>query len=59
MAERIDIREGWVKVNEVANHLGLSESFVNKAVLSSDIPVHRIGRSLRFRLSEIDSWVVK
>jgi len=50
--------EKWVRVSEVAKHLGLSESFINKAVHYSDIPVRRVGNRLRFRLSEIDQWVI-
>jgi excisionase family DNA binding protein len=49
--------EQLVGVADVAEYLQMSKSFINKSVLYSDIPVHRIGRSLRFRLSEIDQWV--
>jgi len=49
--------EKWVRVSEVADHLDVSASFINKAALYTDIPVHRIGRNLRFRLSEVDQWV--
>lgn len=49
--------EQWVKVGQVADHLNVSRSWINKAVLNGAIPVHRVGRSLRFRLSEIDAWV--
>jgi len=50
-------KEGWVGVSLVAEHLSVSESFINKAVSRELIPVHRLGRCLRFRLSEIDQWV--
>jgi excisionase family DNA binding protein len=49
--------EQWVNVPTVARHLGVSRSWVNKAVLDEAIPVRRVGRSLRFRLSEIDAWL--
>ena len=49
--------EKWVRIKEVADHLDVSVSYLNKQVLYGDIPVHRIGRNLRFRLSEIDTWV--
>jgi excisionase family DNA binding protein len=51
--------EKWVRVSEVADHLDVSASFINKAALYTDFPVHRIGRNLRFRLSEVDLWVAK
>lgn len=49
--------EPWVRVREVAEHLGVSESWVHKSVQTGSIPVRRAGRSLRFRLSEIDAWL--
>jgi len=51
------VHESWVRVNEVAHHLNVSASWVNKAVQYGDIPVHRVGRNLRFRLSEVDAWM--
>ena len=49
--------EPWVNVPTVAIHLGVSQSWVSKAVVEESIPVRRVGRSLRFRLSEIDEWL--
>ena len=51
--------EGWVGVNEVAKHLEISTSFIHKAASRREIPVHRVGKRLRFRLSEIDQWVLE
>ena len=53
-----DRLEPWVGVIEVAEHLGVSKSWVNKAVGHKVLPVKRVGRALRFRLSEIDAWIV-
>lgn len=49
--------EPLVRVSDVAEHLDVSESWVNKAVQYGRIPVHRVGRNLRFRLSEVDRWI--
>jgi len=49
--------ERWVGIGDVAQHLVVSKSWVNKAVRGTSIPVHRVGRQLRFRLSEIDRWI--
>jgi len=54
----IEVSEAWVSVDGVAHHLHVSASFINKAVSRGTIPVHRVGRRLRFRLSEIDAWVL-
>lgn len=48
------IRESLVGVNEVASYLGVSVSWVNKAVAARTLPVIRVGRNLRFRLSDIE-----
>lgn len=49
--------EPWVTAVDVADHLGVSVSWVNKAVQTGSIPVRRAGKSLRFRLSEVDAWM--
>jgi len=49
--------EKWVSIRVVAEHLCVSRSFVNKAVQKGEVPVHRVGRNLRFRLTEIDAWI--
>ena len=50
--------EPWVTVREVAEHLHVSTSCMNKAVQTGTLPVHRAGRNLRFRLSEVDAWLL-
>ncbi len=49
--------ERWVGVNEVATHLGVAKDSVYRWVESRDLPAHRVGRLLRFKLSEVDAWV--
>ncbi len=44
-------------VEEVAAHLGVVRDSVYRWVESKRLPARRIGRLLRFRLSEVDSWV--
>ena len=39
--------EGWGGIADVAAHLSVAKDF----------PAHRVGRLLRFRLSEVDEWV--
>jgi excisionase family DNA binding protein len=46
-----------VSVEEVAAHLGVARESVYRWVESRDLPAHRVGRLLRFRLSEVDGWV--
>lgn len=50
-------KEGWVGVEEVAAHLQVAEASIYRWVESKDFPAHRVGRLLRFNLSEVDEWV--
>ena len=49
--------EGWVGIGEVATHLSVGKDSIYRWVDSKDFPAHRVGRLLRFRLSEVDEWV--
>ena len=49
--------EGWVGIAEVAAHLSVAKDSIYRWVETKDFPAHRVGRLLRFRLSEVDEWV--
>lgn len=49
--------EGWVSIVDVAAHLNVTKDSIYRWVDSKDFPAHRVGRLLRFRLSEVDEWV--
>ena len=49
--------EGWVSVAEVAAHLRVTKDSIYRWVDARDFPAHRVGRLLRFQLSEVDEWV--
>lgn len=49
--------ERWVSVEEVAVHLGVAKDTVYRWIEERELPAHRVGRLLRFKLSEIDEWV--
>jgi len=49
--------EGWVSVEEVAAHLRVAKESIYRWVVSKGFPAHRVGRLLRFKLSEVDGWV--
>lgn len=48
--------ENWVTTQQAAAHLGISQSFIFKACAAGSIPHAKIGRALRFRLSDLDAW---
>jgi len=49
--------EGWVSVEDVAAHLRVAKESIYRWVESKGFPAHRVGRLLRFKLSEVDEWV--
>lgn len=49
--------ERWVTVEDVARHLGVNKDSLYRWVETKNLPVHRIGRLFRFKLSEVDAWV--
>lgn len=49
--------ERWVGVAEVAAHLQVAKESIYRWIESKDFPAHRVGRLLRFKLSEVDEWV--
>lgn len=51
--------ERWVDVGDVATHLGVRRESVYRWIEAKGLPAHRVGRLLRFKLSEIDAWVRK
>lgn len=51
------VEENWVGVEEVAAHLRVAKASIYRWVESKGLPAHRVGRLLRFKLSEVDEWV--
>lgn len=49
--------EGWVGIERVAAHLEVARDSIYRWVESRGFPAHRVGRLLRFKLSEVDAWV--
>jgi len=49
--------ERWVGVDDVAAHLGVGRDSVYRWVEKRGLPARKVGRLLRFKLSEVDAWV--
>ena len=47
----------WLSVDEIAEHLGIKKDTVYKWVKTRQMPVHKVGRLLKFQVKEIDQWV--
>jgi excisionase family DNA binding protein len=56
MYERLNMETYW-KVSEVAAAIQISEQTVYRYVASGEIPCHKLSRAVRFKPSEIESWM--
>jgi len=45
---------GWIRKAELAKHLSLSVRSVENLVAQKKIPCARFGRSIRFRITDVD-----
>ena len=50
--------EGWGGIADLAAHLSVGKDSIYRWVDSKDFPAHKVGRLLRFQLSEVDEWVM-
>ena len=51
--------ETYLTVEELAAYLKLAGQTVRRWVLNNEVPYHKVNHSVRFRLSEIETWVKK
>ncbi len=49
--------EPWVSLEEIAEHLKVSTDTIHRWIRAKRIPVQRVGRQWRFKVTEIDDWV--
>ncbi len=49
--------EALLSKKELVVALGVSSSFVNKLMANESLPYFKIGRAVRFRISEISAWL--
>ena len=49
--------EPWVSLEEIAEHLKVSTDTIHRWIRAKRIPVQRVGRQWRFKVSQVDEWV--
>ena len=49
--------EPWVSLEEISQHLGVSQDTIHRWIRNRSMPAHQIGRLWKFKLSEVDTWV--
>ena len=50
--------EKWSSIEDIAEHLKVHRDTIRNWIRHGEIPVHKVGRQYRFRISEVDEWVV-
>ena len=50
--------ERWLSVEEISKHLGVSRESIYRWAENSKMPAHKVGRQWKFRVSEVDCWVL-
>ncbi len=55
----MDQAEKWSSLEEIAEHLGVSKDTIYRWIATRQMPAHKIGKLWKFKISEIDDWVIK
>ena len=51
--------EKWSSLEEIAEHLGVSKDTIYRWIAKKQMPAHKVGKLWKFKISEVDEWVVK
>lgn len=46
-----------MSLEEIAQHLGVSEDTVHRWIRAREMPAHKVGRLWKFKMTEVDAWV--
>ena len=52
-----DSNEKWVSTKEVSEYLSTNISTIRLWIANKNFPAVKLGRSYRFKLSEVDEWM--
>lgn len=47
--------DGWLKIAEAAVHIRMSERYLRRLVAERRIAYHKVGRSVRFNVTDLDA----
>lgn len=51
--------EKWSSLEEIAKHIGVSKDTIYRWIANKQMPAHKVGKLWKFKISEVDEWVVK
>ena len=49
--------ERWYSLEEIAEHVGVSQDTIHRWIRNKDMPARKVGRLWKFKLTEVDGWV--
>lgn len=49
--------EQWVTMKDVQEHMGVTRETITQWINTKNMPAYKVGRSWKFKLSEVDDWV--
>ena len=50
--------ERWLSIEEIAMHLGVNKDSIRNWIKKNNMPAHKVGRLWKFKLSEVDAWIL-
>jgi excisionase family DNA binding protein len=59
MKEKSASIEPLVDIKELSEATGLKVSFIEDAKTDKGLPFYELGRSIRYRISEVEVWIQK
>jgi excisionase family DNA binding protein len=51
--------EKWSSLEEIAKHIGVSKDTIYRWIANKQMPAHKVGKLWKFKISEVDEWVIK
>jgi len=49
--------EPWFSLEQIAEHLGVSQDTVHRWIRGRKMPAHKVGHLWKFKVSQVDEWV--
>lgn len=47
----------WYSLEEIAEHLGVSQDTIHRWIRTKAMPAHKVGRLWKFDVDEVNKWV--
>lgn len=49
--------ERWYSLEEIAEHLGVSQDTIHRWIRTKEMPAHKVGRLWKFDVADVNDWV--